>query len=129
MIALDESAQLASAARTSTQTGPDQINSDRYDMIELYLDLTAFSTAASLTLRLQRWDPAKGAFVDLLVAAALTGNGQSTLRLGPLVPDVANLSRTGYVPGRFRWVVTHGNGNSHTYSLSQFLYRSEGRQA
>jgi hypothetical protein len=128
-LAIADVAHLASGARTSTQTGADIFNYERWDGIEVTLDLTAFTTAASIAIRLERWDPAKGAYLTVLQTANLTGNGQTTLRWGPLIPDVANSSRAGWLPERFRITIVHNNANSHTYSVSYHLFRLMGRGA
>lgn len=128
-LALDDEALLASGARNSTQTGSDIFNYDGWDAVEVFLDLTTFTTAASIALRLERWDPAKAAYVSVLQTANLTAVGTTSLRWGPQIPDVANSSRAGYLPQRWRIVVVHNNANSHTYSVSYFLARSTGRDA
>lgn len=116
---------LASGARTATQTlGPffNPDDSGQVEGIEVVLDLTAFTTAASLTLSIEEFVPnaatGAGNFRQVLAAVALTATGTTRLRYGPRFPETANQSRTGYVGTQYRVVVTHGNANSHTYSVT-----------
>lgn len=121
-----EKVLLASGARTATQTLGPYFSPDAegdVDGIEVILDLTAFVTAASLTLSIQEYNEGSAAFREVLAAVALTANGVKRLRIGPMVPNVANENQTGFVARQYRVVVTHGNANSHTYSVAAKLYR------
>lgn len=121
MFRVTEEILAASAPRTSTLTGSDQFNPDPrgdIELIEVILDLTAFVTAASLIVSIEGYLEAPGAYRTILASASITGNGTTRLVLGPLVPAATNASATGPVPNRYRVVVTHGNGNSHTYSVT-----------
>jgi hypothetical protein len=114
-----EIVELASAARTTTETGAQRNTSaDHADFIEVLLDMTAFVTTASLTLSIDQWDTAKAGYVQMLASTALTANGQKRLTVGPTSPTAANATLTAIVPLLYRVVVTHGNANSHTYSVS-----------
>lgn len=118
---IDEAVILASGARTTTQTlGPYANPDDRGDIvaIEVVLDLTAFTTAASLTLSIEEYNEGAGAFRQVVAAAALVATGVKRLRYGPSYPAVANVSETGNVGRQYRVVVTAGNANSHTYSVT-----------
>lgn len=116
-----EAIEAASAARTTTLTGPDRFNDSYAEILEVVLDMTTFVTAASLTLSIDAWDAAKGGYYQLIASTVLSANGQKRLIVGPSVPTAANISQTAIVPMRYRVVVTHGNGNSHTYSVSRAL--------
>jgi hypothetical protein len=116
-----EKIELASGARSATYTGVQRENVEFADIIEVFCDLTAFVTTASLTLSIEAHDAAKGGFVSILAATALTAVGSKRLIVGPSVPTAANASLTAIVPMRYRIVATHGNGNSHTYSISVAL--------
>lgn len=111
---------LASAARTATPTidAREVVTSlGRTSHVEVVLDLTAFATAASLTLKIQEYVEGKADYVDVVAAAALTATGQKRLIWGPTVPTSANASATG-IATKYKVVVTHGNANSHTYSVT-----------
>lgn len=116
-----ETVILASGARAATQTLGPYANPDADGAIhslEVVLDLTAFTTAASLTLSIEEYNEGSGAFRQIVAAAALAANGVKRLRIGPEMPQVANVSETQIVGRQYRVVVTHGNANSHTYSVT-----------
>jgi hypothetical protein len=116
-----ESTVLPSAARTTTQTQPDQANAN-FDAIELTLDVTAVGTG-SQTLSLQGYDEAAAGWRTLLASAAIVAVSTVVLRYGPTMPIVANASAAGYLPKRWRAVLTANNGNSQTSSVSARLIR------
>ncbi len=112
---------LASGARTATQTlGPYFNPDDTGDTcaIEIILDLTAFVTAASLTLSIEEWNPGAAAFRTVLAGVAITAIGVSRIRIGPSYGNTANVSQGDHLGTQYRVVVTHGNANSHTYSVT-----------
>jgi hypothetical protein len=124
-MAFAEAVLLASGARTTTQT-LDPVGTRVNEvgitgnalLLEVCVNLTAFTTAASLTPSIEFWDVGAGAWVSVLAGAALAANGTVILRVGPYQPVVANLTLGSIVWPRWRVVVTHGNANSHTYSVS-----------
>lgn len=117
-IQTDEIVLLASGARSATPTLSDMYNTPTiFDGFEVTLDLTAFTTAASLTINYQEWVPGKQAYVTVLSSAVISATGTTFLRMFPGAAEVANLSRSGFLSKRWRIQVSHGNGNSHTYSL------------
>lgn len=127
MAHIDEELALASGARTTTQTlgpYPEVDAGGEVRAVEVVLNLTAFTTAASLTLSIEEDVTGAGTWVTSIAGVAVTANGASRIRLGPDFPISANASQTGLIPGRWRVVVTHGNANSHTYSV---LIRRERR--
>lgn len=118
---------LASGARTTTQTLGPYANPDNegdIETIEIVLSLTAFSTAASLTLSIEEANPTTGTFEQVIAATALTATGVKRLRIGTHTPNTANENQCGIVGNLYRVVVTHGNANSHTYSVSQKAWRA-----
>lgn len=121
---IDDPILLASGARTTTQTLAGITNYELFDGVELCLDLTAFVTAAALTLTLEEFIPGAGAFVPVLSSSSITAVGRTFLRMFPGAPEVANQARNGFMPRSWRVVITHGNANSCTYSVSASLIRS-----
>lgn len=105
---------LASAARTTTQTGSD-ITSNGYNACHLVVDVTSAGTG-SITPKIQGKD-ANGIYYDILVGAAITSNGTNVIKLGPGMTPVANAVATDYLPKTFRVVITANNANSVTYSV------------
>jgi hypothetical protein len=112
---------LTSAARTATTVTADQTNHNGKG-VHVVLDLTAFVTAASVTVKLQGKD-AFGNYYDLTTPpAALTAVGKQIIELYPGASAAASgevTQRTSAVlPRVWRVVVTHGNANSHTYRVA-----------
>lgn len=107
---------LASAARTTTQTGT-PVPTYGATHVEAVLDMTAVGTG-SVTLSVEGYDHAKGDWVSLLSSAAIVTNIVTTLRYGVTFPVVANASASGIPPKLIRVNVTHNNANSATYSVS-----------
>src|SRR3970040_1286935 len=100
MALVTEVVLLASGARTATQTLGPYFNPDSIgDVIgiELALDLTAFTTAASLTLSIEEWNQGAGAYRTVLAATALAANGVKRLLITPVTPTAANASQSGLV--------------------------------
>lgn len=87
-------------------------------LLEVTIDLTAFTTTASLTPSIEVYDEAKGGFVAVLTGAAIAATSSVVLRYGIPITPVANLAAQGLPTHRWRVVVTHGNANAHTYSVS-----------
>ena len=126
MARVTEAILLASGARTTTQTIGPYVNPDSIgDVIgiEVVLDLTAFTTAASLTLSIEEWNQGAGAYRTVLAATALAANGVKRLLITPITPTAANATQSGLVGNQYRVVVTHGNANSHTYSVTAKILR------
>ena len=115
---------LPSAART---TAPDthefEITGRGYEYggLHLVLDLTAFTTAASLTVTVSGVDRISGKTYPLIVSAAITSVSVTALEIGPGITASANLSVSKQMPPIFRVSVAHGNANSTTYSVSGVL--------
>jgi hypothetical protein len=116
---------LATGARATTQTlGPFFNPDDAGDVsaIDVVVDLTAFTTAASLTLSVEEFvenDAVGGGnWRSSIASVALTAAGQARVRIGASYSNVANQSLGDHIGKRYRVVVTHGNANSHTYSVN-----------
>lgn len=99
-----------SAARTATPAA--FIDNPGYDTtLRVVVDLTAFTTAASLTVTIDVLDQLTNKWVNVVSAAAITA-----------VSTVGTALAVG-IAGPFRVTVTHGNANSHTYSVTAHLGR------
>lgn len=95
----------ASAARSATPTVV-TFSMGAFSTLRLVLDLTAFVTAASLTVTVEMFDPLSNKWVNVLTSSAITA--VSVNGLGPISG----------LRGQVRVTVTHGNANSHTYSVA-----------
>lgn len=107
---------LASAARTATTASADINNPDSVGVM-VFLDLTAFTTAASLTLSIQAKDPASGKYVTLLTGAVVSTVSTVVYTVHPAVTETANVDVAAPLPATWRVNVVHGNANSTTYSV------------
>lgn len=108
-----------SQARASgTNNDFDDLYSFNARAIEAIIDLTAFVTAASLTMSIDLKDPASGKYINLITGVAIVANGTQRLRVSPDLAAAANSIAQDNAPAVFRIRIAHGNANSHTYSVS-----------
>jgi hypothetical protein len=116
--------ELASATRTATADGPDRVNTTARGLVAV-LDLTAFVTAASVQLLIQRKNAA-GTYTTIVTGVALTAVGRAILLLDPLAgTEVAGVddSVSAGLPHEYRVRVVQGNANDHTYSVASYAIR------
>lgn len=116
--------ELASGARSATYVGPDKIQSEMARGVMVVLDLTAFTTAASLQVAIEVFDVASGKYVDLLAATAVTATGTFAYIVAPGATAAGGgvtKSVSAWLQKQWRIRVIHGNANSHTYSVG-FAY-------
>lgn len=111
---------LASAARTTTQTGSDIANILGYKGIRVTLDTTAASSG-SVTLTIQSKDVASGTYSTLLAGAAVTTVTTNVYTVYPNIAVTANVSASMVLPDIFRILVTANNANTQTYSVGAVL--------
>jgi hypothetical protein len=115
---------LASAARTTTTASAEFANYSGRGGI-FVLDLTAFVTAASLTLNVQGKDVTSGKYYNILTATTVTATGTFVYEIFPGSSAAAGAGVTArqasVLPAVFRANITHGNANSHTYSVGVSL--------
>jgi len=110
----------ASAARTATPTAV-EVNTRRFRSLVLVLDATAITSTPSITVAINRKDNASGKYVNILTSAAIATVSTNTIRVGLGLPATANVSANEPLPNVVQIVVTHGNANSITYTLSAHL--------
>lgn len=113
----------ASAARTSTPTPSAIENPLGAAILTVFINTTAASTPSTV-FTIQGYDPASDSWYDILASAAVTGTGATRLRVGPGLAATNNVSAPDVVPPRFRVTATHGNANSHTYTVGYALSRA-----
>lgn len=112
-------AVLASAVRNSTTASAAQTNTKARGLV-VVLDLTAFTTTASLTLKVRRKN-VDGTFTDLLTdgsAIAALGTYVFVLEVGAATGVGIRAASSRALPETWDVQVTHGNGNNHTYSVT-----------
>lgn len=106
---------LASVARTATT----QVffTPGDHDALEVLINLTAFAVAASLTPSIEAYDPASDTWETLLTGVAIVANGAQSIRVGGFYTAAANVAAQRALAPQMRITLTHGNANSHTYSV------------
>jgi hypothetical protein len=117
---MSEQTIYGSAARTATPTAFD------LDLIAIrglivVADVTAIVTAPSVVLTIDGVDVVSGKTWNILTATALTAVSTRILRIAPGLVASANLTVNDLVPEKVRFTMTHGNGNSITYSVVAHL--------
>lgn len=109
-----------SAARTATPTAA-VVGCGYARGVQVVVDLTAFTTAASLTVAIDSQDATSGKWYNLLTSAALSAVATTVLRVYPGLVAAAGLVANDVLAENLRITVTHGNANSTTYSVSAHL--------
>lgn len=116
---ISEVTHLASASRTTTQTGADVANVG-YKGIKVVLDMTVVGTG-SVTLAIQMKDAVSGKYVTILTGAAVITNVTNVYTVYPGITAAANVSASDILPKTFRILVTANNANAATYSVGYTL--------
>jgi hypothetical protein len=114
-----EVTHLASAARTTTQTGADTTNYN-HTGLKVWVDVTSAGTG-SITVSLQEKIIPTATYRTILASAAITANGTTTLIVDPRLIAAANAIAAEPLPRTWRILVTANNGNSMTYSVGYSL--------
>jgi hypothetical protein len=107
------------AARTATPTIADQSDPNA-EGLHVIINVTAVTATPSVVPTLQGKGPL-GTYYDLLVGTAITATGTTVLKLGPGIAPVANGAAADYLPDIWRVVMTHGDADSITYSVTAVL--------
>jgi hypothetical protein len=110
---------LASAARTTTQTGADMTNRGHRG-IKVVVDTTVFGTG-SVTLSIQGKDETSGKYYSILDSAAIVATGTKVYTVFPASTVTANVSANDQLPSTWRLLVTANNANTQTYSVGYSL--------
>lgn len=108
----------ASAARTES---PDPVELEDWAGCSLVVISTAHAATPSVVASIEGYDPASDSWVELLAAAAITGETTKVLTVSPTCDTAANVSLYRRLPQRFRVVLTHADSDSITYSASVWL--------
>src|SRR5205807_351237 len=85
------------------------------------LDVTVAGTG-SITLTINRWDPASNKYILILAGAAVTTAVTNSYKVTPgEIAAVANVSAVDVLPNWIQLVVTANNANAMTYSVDYEL--------
>jgi len=104
---------ITSASRTATNYSDRQENLRGRGVIAT-INVTTAGTG-SVTLSIQRYDPATGAWVDMLASAAVTTATSASITIYPGLTAAANSVASAVLPRGWRVAVTHNNANAITY--------------
>lgn len=110
---------LASAARTTTQTGADMTNRGHRG-IKFVVDTTVFGTG-SVTVTLQGKDETSGKYYTILATAAIVSVVTTAYTVFPGAVVAANVSANDQLPSTWRLLATANNANTQTYSIGYSL--------
>lgn len=108
---------LSSAARTATTISADIINFSAKGA-HFIIDVIAFTGDPSIVVSIQGKDPVSGNYYDILVGTVFNIVDTFIMKVYPGLFDLHNLVSSDILPGTYRVVVTHGNTDSITYSVS-----------
>lgn len=108
---------LASAARTSTTSTPDQISYNFQGLI-VGVNVTALTATGTLTVTIEGKDAISSTYYTLFTGTAIATTGYFPYQFYPGAAITSGVSAAGRVPRTFRVTVTHGNGVSITYSVN-----------
>ena len=109
----------ASAARTATPTVVTK-RVDGYKGCVLTIDATAASATPSVTPKIEGV-MSSGAVYPLLTGAAITGTGQTALKIYPGITAASNVAVSDLLPQTIKITFTHGDADSITYSADLVL--------
>lgn len=124
-----EKTLFASAARTASANGDDQINSGGHRGIVITIDATAEVDTASVVFTLQRKDATSGKYTTILASPAVEATGTTVMRVypglqtfdfdGSPTADVAVIDNVAndVLPAIWRLITTHADSDSLTYSV------------
>ena len=106
-----------STARTATPSNVEI--SDRYVKgIQVVINVTASAATPSVVPTIDGHDPLSDTWYTLLTGAAITGTGATVLRVHPELLAATNLTAQDFLPAKYRIVMTHGDGDSITYTVN-----------
>lgn len=118
---------LASAARTATPTIAKQYTPNIEKLI-VFIDVTTSAATPSVVFTIRGYKPNPDGTeetYDLLASAAVTGAGNTLLKIFPGVTAAANAALSDAVPGEWDMSAVHADGDSITYSVSAWIYERD----
>jgi hypothetical protein len=104
-----------SAARTATPSA--FTGQTRYVGAIIVINVTAVTATPSVVFTLSGVDPASDSLWTILASAAITGTGQTVLRVHPSLTASANAIAKDIMPSTFKLAPVHGDADSITYSV------------
>lgn len=115
----------ASAARTATPTAvtltAEMLKNAR--AIDFILESTEVTATPDVVVTIDGQDNESSAWYNLLTSASIATVSTNILRVGISLTNVANLVANCYIPDVVRFVATHGDADSITYSVGAKIYK------
>jgi len=111
---------LASAQRTATVNSADQDNLFARGVV-VVIDVTAASVTPSVVFTIKGKSSLGDDYYTILASAAVTGTGQTVLRVYPGLAASANAAANDVLPRKWRVEAVHGDTDPITYSVSANL--------
>lgn len=121
MPAPQEITLLGSAARTATVDTEDWLNEAGHRGVIVFIDCTASADTPSVVFTIQGKEPKGNEYYTILASAAVTGAGNTTLKVFPGAPATANVSANDQLPLTWRLDATHADTDSITYAVTAVL--------
>lgn len=111
---------LASAARTAS-VDSDTFSNDGYKGVIVVIDVTAAAATPSVVFTIQGYSPLGNDYYTILASAAVTGTGQTILRVYPGLTAAANTHANDILPPQWRVNAVAADADSLTYSVAALL--------
>ena len=110
----------SSAPRTVTENSADLDNPYGRGAV-LVIDVTAASATPSVVFTVKGKSALGSDYYTILASAAITGTGQTVLRIYPGLTASANVTASDVLPRTWRVEAAHADTDSITYSVSANL--------
>lgn len=110
----------ASTARTATPTASVFTMRGRRGL-HVVIDVTSITASPSVVPTIECFDPLSSKWYAVLTGAAVTATGTTVLKVYPGIAASANAAASDIIPDEWRVVMTHGDSDSITYSVSAHL--------
>lgn len=107
----------ASASRTASENSPD-LESRGCKGAVIVIDATAASLTPSVVFTVRGKSTLGADYYPILASAAITGTGQTVLRIYPGLTAAANAVASDVLPRFFRVEAVHADTDPLTYSVS-----------
>lgn len=106
-----------SAARTVTPTAQTLYSRGALGL-SVYISATAVTATPSIVVTIDGYDAGSATWYNILTSAAIATVSTKRMIVHPTVAAVANLSVATAIPDTIRVVMTHGDTDSITYSVT-----------
>ncbi len=110
----------SSAARTASENSADLSNPYARGAV-IVIDVTAVTATPSVVFTVKGKSALGSDYYTILASAAITGTGQTVLRIYPGLTASANVTASDVLPRTWRVEAVHADADSITYSVSANL--------